>query len=665
MTVNQSQKEKKKRNGSSLVSSGTRLIGVCSSKFKRSFVGRTILNSGDTFNNSFIRKKIAQKKQGIRHKNTVLSKLAVVCENGFVAKAAHAISDVASTMSVAVYGLFFLMFGIVTILSHFASIYVIPNPSYDGSLCFFVGFTTAICSIPFLSSSKSVIQLFAGGKLARRITNGFFLIPEEKFWNQTKRGGVYYMVISGFLGIGCGVLSYFTNPIYIIATFFTIVGVMLVLSFPEIGIILSCAVMPFLQYIKYTDSVIFFIVAVTAISYIIKLIRGRRTFHMSGIGVMVFVFGITMLIAGIFSSGGEGALKYSLFNVLIIFGAFFIGGNLTKNDDVRRVCTKILTVSLVAIAFLQFWNLYYMEISDGVKHSLMSDYRSIIGSTALGGSSNLKVPGLWAALVSPLIISACFNRKRIFGVVALLLCYVPVALSIVYFGTVEIMIALIIGVIIYLLFHSSRSAINTVVIAVCVGVVLCLVPVILGYAGVENAPTYKEILEPIINRSQAESAYRSQIVSDTYKMIFDGNIWGIGSGEGIFKSAMAGYYSTATENASMPGTSFMQIFCEAGIFGISVFAAFVVFLLKNGIKYIIVPTSRQSKILTLGLLSGFISALILGFFSCIFENAQMRYLFWLFAGLISSQSYSENSIELAQKASMKNNPSEIDVIERI
>ncbi len=665
MTVNQSPKEKKKRNRSFLVAAGTRIIGVLSSLFKRSIVGKWILSSGDTFNNSFIRRKIEAKKQGVRRNNSLIRGLAVVFENGLPARVGRYIASLLSTMSVAVYGFFFMMFGIATLLSHFALIYVIPDARYDGINCFIVGCITAVCSIPFLSSSKSVIQLFSGGKVARKITKGLLLIPEEKLWNQKKRGGVPYMVIAGFLGIGCGVLSYFTNPLYIISIFFVLVGVVLIFSFPEIGIIFSCAAMPFLQYIKHVDIFLLSVVLVTAFSYIIKLIRGRRTFRISMPGVMVLIFGCAMIIAGMFSSGGNGAMKHSIFNVIIIFGAFFLGGNLTKDDNVRRVCIRILTISIIVIAILQFWNVFYLEIYDGIEHSILSDYRSVVGSTELGVSSNIRISGLWAVIVSPLIIAECFNKKRIYGVVALLLCFAPVVLSIAYFGTVETMIALVVAVFLYLLFHSSKSTVNTVLITLCAAFVIFLVLLILGYTGVVDVSMHGEMLQGIFKNSAADSAYRAQVVKDTWRMLLDGNWLGIGSGIDVYRSAMAGYFSPAVANTTLPGTAFMQIFCEAGIFGLCVFVVFAFSLFKNGIKYVIAPTTRQAKTITLGLICGFVTALILGSVSCIFDDAQMRYLFWLYAGLISSQINSEHIAELRESATMKNTASEVDVIERI
>lgn len=665
MTVNHSPKEKKKRNRSFLVAAGTRIIGALSSLFKRSILGKWILSSGDTFNNSFIKRRMEAGKREIRRRNSLIRGLAEVFDNGLPARAGRYIASLLSTMSVAVYGFLFMMFGIVTVLSHFVSIYVIPNARYDGSTCLIVGSITAVCSIPFLSSSKSAIQLFSGGKTARKITRGLLLIPEEKLWTQKKRGGVPYMAVAGFLGMGCGVLSYFINPIYIIAAFFILVCIALIFSSPEIGIILSCVAMPFLQYIKHVDILLLSLVLVTALSYIIKLIRGRRTFRISMSGVMVLIFGCTMIIAGIFSIGGAGAIKYSIFNVIIMFGAFFLGGNLTKDDKVRRVCIKVLTVSLVVIAFLQFWNLFHLEIYEGIEHSILSDYRSVIGNTELGVSSNVSVSGLWAVIASPLIIAECFNKKRIYGVVSLLLCFAPVVLSIACFGALGTMIALVVGIFLYLLFHSSRSTVNTVLITLCAALVIFLALMILGYTGVVDVTSYGEIIQRIFKSSASDSAYRTQVVSDTWRMLFDGNWLGIGSGIDVYRSAMAGYLSPDVAGATVPGTAFMQIFCESGIFGLIVFAVFAFSLFKNGVKYVIAPTSRQAKTITLGLVCGFVAALILGWFSCIFDDVKMRYLFWLFAGLISSQINSERTVELREMANMKNTASEVDVIERI
>ncbi len=662
MTANQSSKEKKKRSKSYLVTQLTRFIGFIFTVIEKSWIGRAIMHSGNTFRNSFIVKWILAKRQKAKGKINAKSSLAQVLERGFAARLLRKISSTMARMSINVYGLFFAMFGIFTVLSHFVSIYVSPNPNYDGSTGLVVGIIVSICSIPLLSSSKSVVQLFSGGKLAGKIAMGLLLIPEEKFRDAEKRGGVAYMLVSALLGIGCGVLAYFVNPFYILAAFASIISAILILSFPEIGVIISCLLMPLLQYVGKADALMFALICITALSYIIKLLRGKRTFSISASGVMVILFAITMLIAGTFSKGGADAFAKSAYNAFIILGAYFLGTNLTRNDNIRRVCVKILMVSLVLIAFLQFWNLYYINISEGVEQSLMTDYRSIVSNTELEVASNLQLPGLWAAMISPLLIAECFTKKRAYAVVALLLCFVPVVLSIAYFGTLEIMIALLVGVALYLVLHSPRSVANIIVVILGLSVVLLLLPIILSKLGIVDNLALGKLIEGVFPDSAESSSYRTHIVEDTWRMLSDGNLLGIGSGREAFKTAIAPYVTAVSKNADQPGTAFMQIFCEAGALGLAIFAIFSALLLKSGMKYVIKPTNRASKTLLLGLLCGYMTALLLGSVSCIFDEVEMRYMFWLCAGIISSQIFSDEAEERRAASGMRSTQSEIDVI---
>ncbi len=664
MTVNQSQGKKKKRSRSFFATYLTRLISFISALFMKSWVGRAISSSGETFKNSFIRKSFVSMKAKLRKRNGFIKKLSYVFENGFFARFGRSLVTVLTTMSVGVYGMFFATFGIATVITHFIAIYVIPNASYDGEIGLIVGLILVVCSIPFLSSTKSVIQLFAGGKAASKLAKGFFCIPEEKLWNQKKIGGVAFMLLSAFLGMAAGALTYFVNPIYIMTALIVFVAVVLIFSYPEGGVIISCLILPFLQYIEHVDLLLFALVLLTGISYTVKLIRGKRTFHMSAMGVMVVLLGISMIIAGMFSPGGSTALTHSVYNVIIIWGAFFLGGNLTKNDDVRKICIKILMASLVIIAFLQFLNLYFMNISEGVEQSLETDYRSILDHTGLEATKNLKIPGLWAAMLSPLLIAECFNKKRIYSVVALLLCFVPVVLSIAFFGTLEIMIALLIGVALYLVLHSSRSVTNIIIVLLCLSLVFMIIPIVAGYFGVNDLPTFGEAVEMLFPDSDELSAYRSHIVKDTWRMLSDGNIFGIGSGSEAYRNAMAPYVTPVSENAETPATAYVQLICEAGIVGLVIFVAFSVLLLKHGMKYVINPKNRRSKTVLLGMISGYMTALILGSVSCIFDEVQMRFLLWLFAGLISSQIYSSESGQYLSDSKLKDTENEVDVIER-
>ena len=665
MTTNQAINKKKKRNKSLLITWASRLVSFFSALFLKSWIGRGIMNSGKVFENSYIRKLFVVKQRSLRKENSFIKSLAVVFENGFVSRFGRSLANLMASLAVNVYGMFFMSFGLCTVITQFVAIYVVPSSLANPQMGLLTGAICVVCSVPFLLSSKSVIQIFSGGKIARKITVKLFCIPEEKLWNPKKVGGADFMLLTAFMGIAAGAITYFISPIQIVAAFFIFVSVVLIFSYPESGIILSCILIPFLQYLNHVDLVMFALVTLTAVSYVIKLLRGKRTFRTSSAGVMVMLFGVAMIIAGIFSPGGKSALLHSIYNVIIIWGAFFLGGNLTRNDNVRKICIKILTAALIVIAFLQFFNLYYSHLYASVEQSFETDYRYIVLNSKLGVENNLKIPGLWAAMLSPLLISECFKAKRIYGAVGVILCFVPVVLSIAYFGTLEIMIALLIGVALYLILHSPKSIPNILIIALCAALIFMLVPVVASQLGVHNLITFGEIIENIFPGSDELSAYRSHIENDTLKMLLDGNIFGIGSGVYAYQTALSPYVTPVSANAQMPGTSYMQIFCESGIIGLFIFAIFSVLLLKSGIKYVIKPNDREYKTLMLGLICGYITALILASASCIFEDIQMRYLFWLYAGLISSQIFSGEAKENLSRSSMKDSSNEIDLIERV
>ena len=665
MTTNQALNKKKKRNKSLLITWLTRIISYISALFLNSWIGRGIMNSGNVFRDSFFRKIFVIKKRSLRKENSFIKNLSLVFENGFFARMGRSLASLMSSLCINVYGTFFMSFGLCTIITQLVGVYVLKATLTNSEVGLLTGATAVACSVPFLLSSKTVIQIFSGGKVARKITVGLLCIPEEKLWNTKKIGGAQFMLVSALLGLVAGAATYYIYPIQIVAAFLIFILVVLIFAYPESGVILSCILIPFLQYLSYVDLVLLTLVMLTSISYVIKLIRGKRTFHMSSAGVMVVLFGIAMIIAGIFSPGGQTALLHSIYNVMIIWGAFFVGGNLTKNDNVRKICIKILTAALVVIALLQFFNLYYSNLYASFEQTVKEDYRYIVLNSKLGVSLNLKIPGLWAAMLSPLLISECFKRKRIYGAVAVILSFVPVVLSIAYFGTLEIMIALLIGVALYLILHSQKSIPNILIVIMCIALVFMLMPIVAAQFGIHNLTTFSEFIDNIFPGSNELSAYRFHIESDTLKMLFDGNIFGIGSGVEAYRAAIAPYVTPVSANAEMPGTSYTQIFCEAGIVGLFIFVIFSAFLLKSGIKYVIKAKDREYKTLLLGLISGYITALILASASCIFEDVQMRYLFWLYAGLISSQIFSGEAKEHLSEYSMKDSVNEIDVIERV
>lgn len=651
-----------KKSKSLIITFLNRLAAFIYSLFTDTWLGRTISSDSSVYDDSMIGKALSSDKKLSDERIKKKKALSSALERGVAARFFKLVSSTLSEISVNVYGVFFAVYGVSTMLMYFISVYVLRNPAHLTENRLITCVFLIVCAIPFISSSKSMREIFGTGKISNGIAISYFCIPEEKFKSKRRRGGITYILFSTTLGIVLGLLSIFISPAIVIATFLAINVLFLIFAIPEVGILVLVTALPFMQYIQFAEVLLISFIIFTLIAYILKVIRGNRTFYISSSGVMVILYCIAMIISSSFSPLGISTLIDSLSVCLVVAGGYFLGSNLTSKNAIRGVCIRVLTISLVILALLQFWNIYYMSISSGLEYSLNFNYRSIINNAGLNVTYNVRLPGLLAAMLSPLLIAECFRQKRIYNVVTTLLCFIPVILSIALYGTLEIMIALIFGVALYLVMFSHKTLTAMILLIIPAATLIMLIPEILGLMGVDNALSWTQIVNFIFPDNSELSSVRASVVGDVSKMISDGNnFMGIGVGEDIFSYMFTPYASLISEGSLDAGTTYMQIMCEAGILGFVIFLAFVFLIVKHSFKFVIKKNDIGDRITILALLCGFLTAVLLGSIYCIFSDIQMRFLFWICAGMLSGLINMSKYDQKRVTSTMHKNPLMTDV----
>ena len=380
---------------------------------------------------------------------------------------------------------------------------------------------------------------------------------------------------------------------------------------------------------------------------------------------MVILYCVAMIIASSFSPLGIKTFMNSISVAIVVVGGYFLGANLTKKASVRRVCIKILTVTLVVLALLQFWNVYYTSISSGIEYSLNFNYLSIIDDAGINVTYNLQIPGLLAAMLSPLLIAECFRQKRIYKIVTVLLCFAPVVLCIALYGTFEIMLALLLGLALYLVMFSHKTLTAIILLLVPISILALMLPEILHLVGVEQVPTWTQFINFIFPDSSEISSTRSGVIADVCKMIGDGNFMGIGVGKEIFAYKFASYASLSSEGATDAGTMYMELICESGILGFAIFCSFVFLTVKHSLRFAITQGDRGERVTTLALLCGVITAIFLGSICIIYGDIQMRFLFWICAGMLEGQINTNKNNQRRMQSTMLNSAEMSDLSMKI
>lgn len=538
------------------------------------------------------------------------------------------------SLSLNIYGIFMMVYGITAVFMYYISIAI--NGTYsNGNYAVITPIIMIFCAIPMLfSTSGSVANTVSKSHMMKKITLSFLGIPEEKLNIKNVIGGTEFMFMASVIAVLFGTFTYFLHPAYFPVLFGVIVVVCLIAANPETGIIFSVTAVPFLQYTKHPTLVISAMILATMISYSCKLIRRRRTAHIGVECILMFIFCGFMLAGSIFSPGGFSALMDAMFSVLIIIGGFLLTYNLICARKHLEACSKILIVAFTAVCVFGIWNLIYNQISVGFIYSIRESVSPILNeNNIIYIADKASVFSAMSVLIFPLFLSYTARQKKFKNVALMIVASALVVITTFIYGTYEAVVALAIEFILFWLLYSHKSMTVMILTLIPIGIFMVVYPYLEIYFGWENI---SDIVKNILPLNDPDSAIRTNLARNVTEMLKDGNFSGIGVGQDTFESVFPAYSDVVSQGATDPGSLWLQILCWSGVGGVITFIIFAMIMIKKGLGYMTFSREKQMKGNELALLCGFAVALIFGSVNCVWEDSKILYLFWFCAGLLAA-----------------------------
>ena len=201
------------------------------------------------------------------------------------------------TMSIRSYGNFAMSFGIYTIIVYIVKLFVpaIADADVDTLI---VGIIACLCSIPMLVSKGTLISAVGRSVFTRLLFADAFGFRDESFEDNKAEYSVKHANFIILLGMICGVLTLLIHPLLIPIGILGIVLLILVFSTPEIGILISLFFLPFFTFLTNPTISLAILVDLTFLSYVFKIIRGKRIIKIELLDIAVIAFGIIIYFGG-------------------------------------------------------------------------------------------------------------------------------------------------------------------------------------------------------------------------------------------------------------------------------------------------------------------------------------------------------------------------------
>lgn len=607
--------------------------------FKRSAIFSLVTGydkSNNAFTDSAIRKAVsstASDNKGVvrRFKRAASAQF----ENSLLINIISLLSQRLQTMPLKIYGMFFASFGIYTVIIYLLKTFALLFDSVAIS-DLWGGVIICAISIPMLLSTRCLAQAMGESRLMRPILTAVFGISAVSFEKSPVE--VRYHSISVIAGIVCGALTFFVSPFYILAGLAALAVLWLLVSYPEAGVVMSLAMVPFMGMLEHPSLTLAVLVMLTLFSYGIKLLRGKRIISFEILDLFVFFFCFVIALSGI-TPGGHSGVKEALVSAGLML-IYFLVSNLVRSRTWLNITLALCIASATITSFIGIaeFLLGFAKL-DWIDSSMFSG----ITGRATSVFENPNVLSSYLILIIPVTIAVCIYHKERNVRLLCAICAAIMIWCVVLTWSRGAWLGLAAGIVLLLLSASSK---NLLFVPPAAGAILI--------ASWVFPDTFGARLGNIFTVVDSSNHYRVSIWRGVGNMLRESWACGIGAGELNFRAVYINFASFGIEDAPHAHSLYLQLLVQVGVMGL-VFLFVALFLSAQKV-YSHKFDSRADKatgLIAVGCFCGVVAMLGFGLFDYTWYNYRILFTFWAFLGLASAAvNVGREDIRLKETASM-------------
>lgn len=539
-------------------------------------------------------------------------------ERSLVCRGLGALARALLRCSIKSYGIFFLFFGCFSIVSYYV------NDALSGAAPFaslVSGVGCMVISLPMFASSRSMACGLRSSKILHRVVIGLFGIAEERLTSYGDSGREHYLTAL-ILALLCGGLTFLVPPHWLLAVAAGVLLVLLILRDPEVGMVVSVALLPFLALTPYPTRALILLAGVTLLGYVVKLLCGKRTLRMEATDwcmvLLLFLFGM----GGIITRGGTESL-YSAVTYVALGSIYFVVANLVRSQSgVWRLMT-VLLFGCTAVALLGVWQ--YVFSTPSLQYLDLSLFADLGGRvSSLWGNPNMLAEHL--ALLLPLAFAMLILQRRLLRGFGAMLCFAASAACLVFTWSRGAWLGVLLAILLFLLCLSHKALSWVLIGALPAAALLPFAPqnILRRFASIGS-------------RTDTSILYRIHLWEGVEQMLGDHWLTGVGVGESAFCAVYATYALPGIETAMHSHSLYLQLLCSLGVVGLAAFALVMLFWLRRALGYVRYGQLRTPRLVVLGGVAGIVALLVMGIFDDVWYNYRIYMLFWVLMGLVTAQ----------------------------
>ncbi|MBE6693858.1 MAG: hypothetical protein E7589_03750 [Ruminococcaceae bacterium] len=532
------------------------------------------------------------------------------------------------------YGLFCFISAALALIGY----YVIPLTSFKmtfGISSPWMLIAILLFSLPLCLSGKPTYRSLGDSFVMRTLIVRLLGVPEESVRRTRSHRGAGWMYFAFFLIPPAAFISLRFKP-WIIPLVFLLLGVIaLILSVPESGVILSCALLP-LMWIS--DIMLYVVVAVIItvwISYAFKLIRMHRTMRFDILDVAVLIFGIMIFVGGFSGSVVSYSTVHEAVILSVLLSIYFLIVNLMAGRAYLKHCLVGVLVSVILATVLGFAGYISPDSMEWIAGSYAGDKISDAWSRLVGFLVGINADViLLVTFTLPFALSAFMRCKRIIGKVGMMALLLADVALIAASWSRGAWICCAAGVIIFFLLYSHTALSVAVISLPAVGCGVLWFSAIADALDLDTPAVISRILNLGDYGAQISSS-RQSVWSGAWKMILN-NPFGIGVGSDALGAVYPRYATGDILSVATLGNTYLDILASLGFFGLAVFIVCAFLLIQKAFSALRHTASGKERWALLGGVVSVAVLLMMGAVRSITENMGVYFAAWIIVGIVSA-----------------------------
>ena len=542
-------------------------------------------------------------------------------------------------------GVFFfaLAMGIASISKLYAQ-----TTSLDYEVKNFIIAGVILCiSIPMILSKHEFGETLLAHKFTRFVVTDVLNLNANAFERSDAASEGRYL-ITFFLSVCVGLLTFFVDVKALIGILILLIIVSLIMSFPEIGVLMLIVFIPFASLLNHPTIFVLFLISFCMIGFIFKFIRGKRVLKFEIFDILILAMGLLLFFGGIFSQSADSWKSADTYIAFLCMYFLIVNMYIRKSGIYRGFKATVIVGYLVSLigsveGILSRGNLNISSVVDLEQF----DFITVRVSSLLGNPNTL---GVYLLLVFPIAIAQMMvtHKKKLKLFYFITVCSILVCSVMTWSrGT---WLGLIAATVVFMLMYNFRTVWVLIFGGAAAPLAILLYQKLITFVDFSNPVVERFISIFNFNSPDTSIQSRGAIWSHVWDMISDNWLTGIGVGESAFRTVFFNYTTPDLLWPAHTHNLYLQIFLELGIVGIVIFAVILFAYLQKCFANIKVR-NQKSKARTM-ICAGYASIFgvcVMGLTDHVWYNHRVFLMSWIIIALtIALTKVNETERELEQ-----------------